>query len=200
MRPTLRQFKQIFVIVTLLVTAGIARAQTQPLNQSRQLKSFIKATTEAGITFNLPEGFKELNNRLPDDNEMDYGMAPVGSDFEIWFAVRSYKKLARHYRGMADSAYLSLAKDQISNFSADNDYFVRNLSPRILNQYQADEGKSYLVNLNDSAETRHYRYALIIVLQKNRTGAITAVCLTNDKGAEFFKAIDKARGCIKFKS
>ena len=61
-------------------------------------------------------------------------------------------------------------------------------------------GKTYLLNLLDMPETKHYKYALLITLQKGHVGTIIAVCFANEKGAEFFKNINKASKCLKFKS
>ena len=48
--------------------------------------------------------------------------------------------------------------------------------------------------------TKRYKYALLITLQKNHTGIILAVCFTNEKGPEFFKNLDRASSCMKFKA
>jgi hypothetical protein len=55
------------------------------------------------------------------------------------------------------------------------------------------------LNLLDFPATKHYKYALLIALQRNHTGTIMAVCFTNDKGPEFFKNVDRASNCLKFK-
>ncbi|WDF54576.1 hypothetical protein [Mucilaginibacter sp. KACC 22063] len=165
---------------------------------SKQSRDFNRTASDASVTFTLPEGFKETVPVNSEELTYDYAIALPDHSVEIWFAVKPYKSITRIYTN-PDSAYISLGKEQVSAFSADNAYFVRNLTDRILNQYNADVGKSYLLNLNDSPATKHYKYALIITLQKNKAGALMAVCLTNDKGPDFFKEIDKARNCIKFK-
>ena len=187
-------------MLSLLVFAAKASAQNQYLPPSRQAKEFSRLTAEADVSFAIPENFKEIPAQQGAELGLDYGITTPNHDIEIWFSVKSYRYLSRYYRSNPDSAYINLAKSQVNAFTADNDYFVRNLSSRILSLYKADEGKSYLINLNDDPETKHYRYALVIVLQKNHVGCITAVCFTNEKGPEFFKAIDKAKSCIKFKS
>jgi hypothetical protein len=47
--------------------------------------------------------------------------------------------------------------------------------------------------------TKHYKYALLITLQKAQTGTILAICFANEKGPEFFKNMGLAKNCIKFK-
>lgn len=198
MKATLRLFKQLFVFVCLLVYSQQVHAQNKYSQVDRQLKDFGRLATEANIAFTLPEGFKEVSPISNEDVSYDYGITLPGQEFEIWFEVKPYKQISKYYNN-ADSAYINIGKEQVSVFSADNAYFTRNLDDRILAQYNADAGKSFLVNLSDSPVTRHYKYALIITLQKDHTGTILAVCLTNDKGPEFFKYIDKARNCIKFR-
>lgn len=198
MKALLRQFKQFYVAMCLLICSYAADAQNKYSQVDRQMRAFYRLANEANITFTLPEGFKEVAPVNNEDVTYDYGITLPGEEFEIWFEVRPYKQINKNYAN-PDSAYINIAKEQVSVFSADNAYFARNLDDRILAQYNADEGKSYLVNLSDSPVTRHYKYALIITLQKDHTGTILAICLTNDKGPEFFKYIDKARNCIKFK-
>jgi hypothetical protein len=198
MKALLKQFKQFYVVVCLLIGGHAANAQNKYSQVDRQMKEFSRLVTEANITFTLPEGFKEVSPINNEDVSYDYGITMPGQEFEIWFEVKPYKQISKYYAN-ADSAYINIGKEQVSVFSADNAYFARNLNDRILAQYNADEGKSYLVNLSDSPVTRHYKYALIITLQKDHIGTILAICLTNDKGPEFFKYIDKARTCIKFK-
>jgi hypothetical protein len=198
MKATLRLFKQLLVFVCLLVYGQESHAQNKYSQVDRQMKEFSRLATEANIAFTLPDGFKEVSPISNEDVSYDYGITLPGQEFEIWFEVKPYKQISKYYAN-ADSAYINIGKEQVSVFSADNAYFTRNLNDRILAQYNADAGKSFLVNLSDSPVTRHYKYALIITLQKDHTGTILAVCLTNDKGPEFFKYIDKARNCIKFK-
>lgn len=197
MKATLRQIKRVHIITCLLILTGNVFAQNKYSQVDRQLKEFNRLATEANVNFTLPDGFKEITPISNEDVSYEYGITYPGQDFEIWFDVRPFKQLAKYAN--PDSAYVSIGKEQVSAFSADNSYFVRHLNDRILMQYNADAGKSILVNLSDSPVTRHYKYALIITLQKEHTGTILAVCLTNDKGPEFFKYIDKAKNCIRFK-
>ena len=197
MKATLRQFKQIFVIVCLLGNTGLTYAQYKSAQLPKPAKDFVHIAADANVIFTPPEGFKEISPINNEDLNYDYGMALPGK-LEIWFSVMPYKYTSKSF-SQPDSAYLNLSKMQVSAFSSDNDYFTRSLTAKVLVQYNADHGKSYLLNLNDSPFTRHYKYALILALQKDHIATVLAVCLTNDKGPELFKSMDKARNCLKFK-
>jgi hypothetical protein len=135
-------------------------------------------------------------------------MVIPGKDFEIWFQVRSQKENWISYErskdkpnavANPDSTYASLGEAHAAAFTGESKYFIRNIPPEVLARYNADAGKSYLLTLLDLPATKRYKYALLITLQKDHTGIIMAVCFTNDKGPEFFKNIDKASNCLKFK-
>jgi hypothetical protein len=136
-------------------------------------------------------------------------MALPGKEFEIWLQVRSQKENWASYiksigdkhtmQANPDSLYLGLGTAHAIAFTGDRNYLMRSIPANILERYNADAGRSYLLNLLDMPVTRHYKYALLITLQKDHTGTILAVCFANEKGPEFFKNIDKASSCIKFK-
>lgn len=198
MKTNYWQFK-LLMMACVLFCSAVAMAQVKYLQgNSRQDKEFNKLLNEASVVFSLPEGFKEITPVSTDEQSFDYAVTTAGHELEIWFAVKPYKQISRNYNS-PDSAYAVIGKTAAENLSDDNFLFTRSLTSRVLSQYGADAGKSYLLNLSDSPVTRHYKYALIITLQKNHTGAILAVCLTNDKGPDFFRNIDKARNCIRFK-
>lgn len=189
----------------LMLVVSMANAQVKG-NMSRQLKYFAKATVKANVEFSLPAGFKEI--RAPDDENFpfDYAMEIPGKEFEIWFQVKSQKDNIANYAhnqniapANPDSLYNYIAEANAMAFTGDKKYFGRTIPSQILARYNADAGKSYLLTLLDNSSTKHYKYALLITLQKNHVGTITAVCLTNMKGPEFFKNISGADGCIKFK-
>jgi hypothetical protein len=177
---------------------------------SDQLNEFRHLTDDANISFIFPKGFKEI--QAPDDEyfSFDYGMELPGKDFEIWFQVKSQKENWASYehtqnsqnarQANPDSLYTDMGAAQAIAFTGDKQYFVRSIPQDILTRYHADAGKSYLLTLLDFPETKHYKYALLITLQKNHTGTILAVCFTNVKGPEFFKNMDRACRCVKFKS
>jgi hypothetical protein len=155
-------------------------------------------------------GFKEIPATNNEDFSFDYAMEMPGKDFEVWFQVKSQKENWASYeraqndkgRQVAnpDSLYVEMGKAHAIAFTGDNNYFIRNMPQNVLERYNADAGKSYLLNLLDLPSTKHYKYALLITLQRNHTGTIMMVCFTNEKDPEFFKNIDKAGNCLKFKS
>lgn len=181
---------------------------TKP-KQSAQLAAFVKEANEAGIDFVLPANFKELPAVNNENFSFDYAMAIPGQDFEVWLQVHSLKQNWISYEQVKsitgktlanpDSTYLDESRAHATALSDDSKVFTRPLPARILEQYNADAGKTYLINLADLEETRHYKYALLIAIQKNHSGYLMAVCLTNEKGPDFFQNINKARDCIKFR-
>ena len=211
----LKQFKQILLTAMCLLTVVPLTAQVkQPAavtvkhhHSSDQLKDFFRFVAQANATFVYPKGFKEI--KAPDDEDFsyDYALELPGRDFEIWFIVKSekedwfnYMRTKDNKNAMAnpDSVYNELGKSTALNFT-DQKYIENNIRPDILARYNADAGKSYLLTLQDFPQTKHYKYALLITLQKNHTGTILAVCFSNDKGPEFFKNINRASHCLRFK-
>lgn len=218
-----KQIKQILVIAILLlsISPGFAQSNqrltavkqasppTNPAPISPQLAEFIKLAAHADVAFKFPKGFKEI--KAPDDEDFsfDYAMTLPGKGFEIWLQVKSQKENWASYQNAQgrpnaelanpDSAYNLIAQAHAAAFTGENRFFVKTIPPEVLARYNADAGKSYLLTLLDLPATKHYKYALLITLQKNHTGMIIAVCFTNDKGPEFFKDMDRASNCLKFK-
>jgi len=199
------QFKQILLTMMLMLIVGVAVAQVKG-NMSHQLKGFSKATAKANVEFTLPAGFKEITAPENEDFSFNYAMEIPGKEFEIWFQVKSQKDNIANYShnqniplANPDSLYSYIGEANALAFTGDKKYFSRIIPPQILSRYNADAGKSYLLTLLDMPVTKHYKYALLITLQKNHAGTIMAFCLTNLKGPEFFKNISGADGCIKFK-
>jgi hypothetical protein len=220
----LKQIKQILLTGILLfyIAPVFAQAKTDPakIKQevtvfkqvpviSNQLNNFLLAAGQANVSFTFPEGFKEITVPSNEDYSFDYGMELPGKEFEIWFHVRSQKENYASYKrslsrkntiqAIPDSLYLGIGTAQAVAFTGGHDFTVRNIPPRILALYNADAGKSYLLNLLDMPVTKHYKYALLITLQKDQTGSILAICFANEKGPEFFKNMGLAKNCIKFK-
>jgi hypothetical protein len=186
-----RQFKQILLITFLLFCTRAAMAQTKLPKPSHEYKSFARVANKANVAFLVPDGFKELpkNDGLP----FEYGITIPDEGFEIWF------KVIPQTDDTPDSLYLDAGKTEAKALAGENDYMVRNMPDRVLNDYGADAGKTYLLNLPDTPATKHYKYALLITLQKSHKGTIMAVAFTNDKGPDFFRNINKARNSIRFK-
>ncbi|MDO3641409.1 hypothetical protein [Mucilaginibacter sp. L3T2-6] len=219
-----KQIKQIFAAVILTGSISPVFTQVKPpvknnkahvipvkhTPATRQLSAFIRLAAQANVSFTFPNGFKEIP--APDNEyfSYDYAMTIPGKDFEIWLQVKSQKENWASYEkarnlpdaqqlANPDSSYIPLARAQCAAFAGDNPYSGRVIPPDILARYNADNGKSYLLTLRDMQTTKRYKYALLITLQKDHTGIIMAVCFTNDKSPEFFKNMDKASNCLKFK-
>jgi hypothetical protein len=171
---------------------------------SKQFNEFSQLLAQANVTFTFPKGFKEIPAVNNEDFSFDYAMEIPGQEFEIWFQVKSLKQNwlsyeRNHEQENPDSSYLKMGKAQAAAFTGEMDNFIRAIPANVLARYRADAGKSYLLNLLDLPETKHYKYALLITLQRNHTGTIMAVCFTNEKDPEFFKNIDKASNSLQFK-
>lgn len=214
----LKQNKQLLITVILLlfitpVVAQIKQKSTKPvkhINTSPRLKDFLHLTNEADLNFVYPAGFKEVKAPNNEDFSFDYGVELPDDDFEVWYRVRSEKQdwisyqksLSNPDRQLAnpDSVYRDMADAEALALTGEKDYTVRTMPPNVLSRYNADAGKSYLLTLPDLSATKHYKYALLLILQKNHTGTVMAVCFTNEKGPEFFKEIERACHSLKFKS
>lgn len=186
----------------MLAVPVIAQINRSPTGQS---KSFNSALAEVNMTFTFPEGFKEIKAPNTENFPFNYALSLPGSDFEIWMRVSTQKEneklLADKNIRVAnpDSLYINIAQDQVAAFTSDKNYMRRSLPTYILERYNADAGCIYLLSIADSPITKHYKYGFLTVLQKNKTGTVLAVCFTNEKGPEFFKNMNKASNCLKFK-
>jgi hypothetical protein len=213
MEIILRQNKQLLVALMLLafIPSSFAQvrhhiAKTQAYAPLSQLQEFNKLAAEANVTFLFPDGFTEIKAPNNEYFSFDYGLKLPDSDFELWFQLKSdkenwasYVRTKNRFLTNPDSVYSSNGRALAITFMGSKNYFTRTIPPQVLARYNADAGKSYLLTLLDMPETKHYKYALLITLHKNHTGTITAMCLTNEKGPEFFKNIKKAENCLRFK-
>jgi len=216
----LNQIKQILLTGVLLFFIVPAMAQhkkqkaiPKPVKKvvvvSGDLKRFQQIAAQANVSFTFPQGFKEIKVPDNEDFSFDYGVMLPGKDFEIWFQVKSQKENWNSYvsslnnkstkQANPDSLYISYGNAHAIAFTGGTDFYMRNIPPRIAARYNGDAGKSFLLNLLDMPVTKHYKYALLITLQKDHIGTILAVAFTNEKGPEFFKNMDRASNCIKFK-
>ncbi len=200
----------------LFITSAFAQVEhtakpVKPLKPSAissQRAEFNRLTADANVVFTFPKGFKEIEAPDNDYFSFDYALTLPGKGFEIWFQVKSQKENWKSYElnkgkntelANPDSTYISLAEAHAAAFTGDNKYFIRVIPDDVLAKYNADAGKSYLLTLLDLPATKRYKYALLITLQKDHTGIILAVCFTNEKGPDFFKNLNRASSCIKFK-
>lgn len=186
----------------MIVVTSIVFGQAK--NGSRQLSGFKYLLSNINGSFTIPESFTEIKPANNDKLPFQYGLKFPDAECEVWFQVNSVKgdwqRFERNGRqGInPDSAYLKVASDEAQIMGGTKDLLSRPMPPRILQMYNADEGRSYFVTLADIPATKHYQYALLIVLHKNHYGNIVVACLTNEKGPTFFRNIDKLKYCFKF--
>ena len=221
MKFILRQFKQILLTILLVHVAAIALPQTKNHKHSireqllptdtasNQLKDFKDLVSDASMYFKFPPGFKEIP--VPDDEDypFEYAMEIPGKEFEIWFHVVPQKNDYAAYERVRndkskrlespDSLYINIGQAQASALSEDQHFFMRNISSDVLVKFSANAGKSYLLNLADVPETKHYKYALLLTMEKDHVGTILMVCFTNEKTPEFFKNVNRISYYCKFK-
>jgi len=185
--------------LALCVIPAVAQVKTSP----RQLKDFNKDLVDAGLTFTLPAGFREIKGANNEDLSCDYAIEIPDAEFEIWFQVRSLKdnrpfiKL-KDKQVIPDSLYMEMGRTQTTTLIGDKSYLIRSIPHYSLARYNADAGKTFLLNLPDSPTTKHYKYAMVVVLQKNHAGTLIATCFANELGPGFFKNLNSASSCIKF--
>jgi hypothetical protein len=195
-----KQIKLSLLYIGLLFCISPAVAQ---LKHDAIHHDFNKELTEANLSFTLPVGFKEIKAVNNEELPFDYGIELPGADFEIWFQVISLKvktdiKTDKDKVNNPDSLYVEMGSAQAIALMGDKNYLTRSIPDYSLANYNADEGKTYLLNLPDMATTKHYKFAMIVALQKNHTGTLLALCLANELGPDFFKNLKMASSCIKF--
>lgn len=202
-----RRLLLLAVLLLCSMVLTIAQTKRRPVNLDG--KDFYELVKEANLNFTPPAGFRQVKAVNNEDYSFDYAMEMPGKGFEMWLQVRSQKQNWLSYQKAAndkrtqlanpDSMYIDMSKATAIILSGGNNYLGRNLAPDVLERYNADAGKSYLLNLRDLPETKHYKYALILSLQKNHTGTLIAVFFTNDKDPDFYKLVYRAGHCLKFK-
>jgi hypothetical protein len=189
MKAIVKQFKQLLLIVVFLrfIAPAFAQHNSKPVSEKR--KVFYQLLKDADLKFVYPSGFRELSPVDDEDYSYDFAMELPGHDFEVWLQVKpgvqnwaSYEH-ARHNNHFElanpDSLYTDMGKADAMSLGADNNFLVRTMPPEVLERYNADAGKSYLINLADLEITKHYKYALIVALQKYHMGTVVAVYFTN---------------------
>jgi len=198
-----RHIKLILLFSGLMFFIRPAIAQVRNSTIQHQVRDFGKDLADAGLSFTLPTGFKEIKGNFNDDLACDYAIEIADGGFEIWFQARPIKDnrpfvRLRDKQVATDSLYLEMGRAQASALVGDKNYLIRNIPHYSLARYNADAGKTFLLNLPDSPTTKHYKYAMVVVLQRNHVGTLTATCLANELGPVFFKDVNMASSCIKF--
>ena len=197
--------KMLLACLGLLFCSHTVWAQSRHVHISRELKRFNQELADADLNFTLPAGFTEIKPVNSEDVNVDYAIQLPDANFEIWFQVKSLKE-SKHGSKNAekdkitnpDSLYLDMGRAQATAFMGDKDYLTRTIPDHALARYNADAGKTFLLNLPDSPVTKHYKYAMVVVLQKNHSGTLLATCFANELGPGFFKNLNMANSCIKF--
>lgn len=202
----IKQLRYILVYIALIlcITPVFAQVKQQPL--TRELKNFSKILTKANVSFIFPAGFKEIKAPNTPEHDFDYGIASNEDDCEIWFQVRTQKEnwdnyLKRNDRHILnpDSLYREIGQLQANTFKSDKPAMARSIPPYTTKRYNADLGYTYLISaLPDAQITKHYKVAMVVVLQKNKAGTVLAVCFANELGPGFFSNLNKASSCLKF--
>ncbi|TWR27341.1 hypothetical protein FPZ43_12710 [Mucilaginibacter pallidiroseus] len=187
----------------------VAAQNNKPQQPGARLKAFKELAEQASLTFTFPAGFRETVVPNNEDFSFDYGMELPGKEFEIWFQVRSQKENWASYEknrdddkaelANPDSLYLGLGNATAIALTGETNFFTRTIPANLTARYNADGGRSYLLNLLDRKVTKRYKYALLVTLQKDHIGTVLAVCFSNEKGPDFFKYVTQASTCLKFK-
>lgn len=197
------------VIAFLLLFLQLAKAQQKPV-VSPEYQAFMQDLNRSGISFVFPDGFKEI--KVPDDENLtfDYGLQLNNKDFEVWYIINNLKSEWVSYNlskddpekvhENPDSLYIGICSAQALALAGKGNYFMRNLPDQLIEkQFNADVGKSYLLNLYDTPVLKHYQYALLLMLQKNGRANLLMLFLSNDNGPEFYKNVNMAYRSIRFK-
>ncbi|MBS1504973.1 MAG: hypothetical protein JST32_23135 [Bacteroidetes bacterium] len=188
--------------------SALASETVKPV--SKQLSDFYRITAESGVQFIFPVEFRERRIPNNEDFSFDYAMEMPGREFEVWFQVRSQRRDWPVYElskndptkqlENPDASYVKMGQATASALSEDKDFAPRIIHRDVLMRYHATAGKSYLVSLPDLDETKHYKYALILALQRDHIGRILVVCFTNNKNPDFFKHVNGISRYIRFKA
>ncbi len=204
------QFLLFVQLFTGLFTAFAQGKKTQKREAADSTKTipFRVQTAKANVKFVRPAGFKTIPAINNEDFTFDYAMLLPHDNFEVWYQVRSQKENWASYErnkynenaqlANPDSVYKDVAKAHAMALSGEQDLFVKVLPQTVLSRYNADAGQSYMLTLQDTPETKHYQYALLLALQKFHTGTVLMLCFTNQKTPEFYKNVERAGKSFRF--
>ncbi len=203
-------FHLVKIITTIvLIIGGLTLfAQLKPV-AGHKPDEFSKQIAETNIDFEIPGFFKELKI-MPDEPGFNYGLELPNTGFEVWYQINPLKQHWQNFDTQKgepkkaienpDSLYLSIAQAKAISLAGKGNYFTKTLPLNALWHFNATSGKSFLLNLLDANATKHYKYGLLIVLQKDHVGNVLMLFLSNDTGPAFFRNVRRASLSIRFKS
>jgi len=183
---------------------------TQSLSASTQFKTFQQALAETNLQFVIPKNFKEIEpiQTATADVNVDYAVMLPQSNFQVWFKVKNIAQEEARFKASDGDAKLSLANpDSLYSFKSlstaiklagKGNFTYKSLPQNVLDSFHADAGCSYQLNLRDMPETNHYKYGLLISLQKNTSGYILMLFLGNENGPAFYKKVNMAYYSVRF--
>ncbi len=194
------------ILVMLLILGG--SIYTQPAQTYSQLKTFQQSLSATDLSFTFPKDFKEIKAFHEGNIDVDYAMELPEENFQVWYLVKNIQqqwlkpKLSEDNSKRTtinpDSLYNVMAQYAADKLAGKNNYTAKYLSQDVLNTFHADKGKSYQLELLDRPETNHFQYGLLLSLQKDRTGYVSMLFLSNDNGPDFYKKVNKAYYSVKF--
>ncbi len=198
--------KHLRLIFLFLVFAEFGHAQqVQPI---AQLKTFNQTLAAANLQFLPPKDFKEIKALHTAHVDVDYAMELPNDNFQVWYLVKNLQQEWPKFKASEDnikrvtrnpdSLYNSSSLIQATLLAGKDNFTSKNLPPSVLTIFNANEGKSYQLNLYDRPETNHFQYGLLICLQKNGVGYISMLFMSNDNGPDFYKKVNKAYYSVKF--
>jgi hypothetical protein len=199
MRKTLQLLTFLLLIYTISYTQTV-----QPLSQ---LKTFQQSLNVANVQFSMPKDFKEIKALRTTHINVDFAMEIPNANFQVWYAVESLQQERAKFKAAEvdskrlihpDSLYNLAALSAATKLAGKDNFTSKNLPQETLDIFHADKGKSYQLNLYDRPETNHYQYGLLISLQKNGSGYISMLFLSNENGPEFYKKVNKAYYSVSF--
>ena len=199
--------RKILPILLLLIFVG-AVCFSQVQQNFPQLKTFQQALAGLNAQFAFPKDFREIKTVRNADLDVDYAIELPDGNFQVWFIAKNpqqqrarlkvFEDDSKTANTHPDSLYKVVSTTTANTLAGKNNYTTKVLPSEMLALFKADAGQSYLLNLYNSAVTNHCKYGLLICLQKNGTGNISMLFLSNDNGPDFYKNVNKACYSLRF--
>jgi hypothetical protein len=209
MKAMVLNCRRVLLVAIFLYGALTSIAQKKRKIAPADRKDFYHLVADANLKFTYPPGFRAIPAINDEDFSFDFALELPAQDFEMWVQVNPQKQNWNSYlhtrynektkQENPDSVFVKLGKADAIALSGDDSYLERYMPRNVLARYNADAGRSYLLDLLDLHQTGHYKYALIIALQQNHNGTLVAICFTNQKDADFYKAVNRACRSFRFK-